>query len=463
MGDGRSTGRVAARTRTIGRGGGAAALVIGLVASSAAPLHAQEAARTCAGHPVTISWDDPGVGPTINGTNGPDVIQGGPGNETILAGGGEDVVCGGAGTDRIDGGPGRDELLGEGDSDTFVGADLAQDVVTGGGRELDTADYGQSPNAVQVNETTGLVTGGAVNGGILGMEVVKGSNLGDTLVGRVGDDSLRGGAGNDVLEGRGGEDELNGGSGRDTVSFARVEASVRLSLSNDVATVGTGSTTRVTALVGFEDAEGTRFDDLLNGDEGNNELTGGGGDDVIRGKAGDDILGGGGGDDVLHPGPGDDFVDGGANDPVTSSGAHGDLVSYQGDTVDPGAVQFEAYLAPFPQLGLPPGASGVGEDEFSGVESIRGVKTKGNLLQGDDGPNVMIGGPRTDLLEGFGGNDLLFALEANDALDGGPGADFLDAGSPTGPDDADLNDGGDGNDTCLSSVPDLTTRCETVD
>ena len=29
------------------------------------------------------------IGPTINGTNGPDVIQGGPGNETILAGGGE--------------------------------------------------------------------------------------------------------------------------------------------------------------------------------------------------------------------------------------------------------------------------------------------------------------------------------------------------------------------------------------
>lgn len=40
--------------RTAGRIG-AAALVIGVVASGAAPLHAQEAARTCAGHPVTIS------------------------------------------------------------------------------------------------------------------------------------------------------------------------------------------------------------------------------------------------------------------------------------------------------------------------------------------------------------------------------------------------------------------------
>lgn len=72
----------------------------------------------------------------------------------------------------------------------------------------------------------------------------------------------------------------------------------------------------------------------------------------------------------------------------------------------------------------------------------------------------MIGGPRTESLEGFGGNDLLFALEANDALDGGPGTDFLDAGSPTGPDDADLNDGGDGDDTCVGALPAFTTGCE---
>jgi Ca2+-binding RTX toxin-like protein len=85
---------------------------------------AEEAGATCAGEPVTISWDDPGVGLTINGTNRRDVIQGGPQNEVINGHGGADFICGGEGNDRIDGGTGRDELLGQGDSDTFVGADL---------------------------------------------------------------------------------------------------------------------------------------------------------------------------------------------------------------------------------------------------------------------------------------------------------------------------------------------------
>ena len=75
------------------------------------PAPAQSVGQTCAGRAVTISYRDlPRGTTTINGTNGPDVIQGGPANETIKAGGGEDYVCAGAGYDLIDGGPGRDEL-----------------------------------------------------------------------------------------------------------------------------------------------------------------------------------------------------------------------------------------------------------------------------------------------------------------------------------------------------------------
>ena len=99
---------------------GVAGLVV-LVASGVAPaaaVGAQEAAATCNGHAVTISFQNlPAGTTTINGTGGHDVIQGGPRSETINAGGGDDDVCGGDGNDHIDGGPGRDELFGQGDSD----------------------------------------------------------------------------------------------------------------------------------------------------------------------------------------------------------------------------------------------------------------------------------------------------------------------------------------------------------
>lgn len=219
-----------------------------------------------------------------------------------------------------------------------------------------------------------------------------------------------------------------------------------------------GSPTDVLGTI--ESVVGTRFDDRLLGNRRNNQLTGGGGDDVVKGKGGDDVLVGNGGDDTLFPGPGDDFVDGGANNPVTGTGAPGDLVSYQGDTIDPGLLQFEVYLAPDPRFGDPPYSVGVGEDVFDGIESARGAATENNMLLGNDDPNVIIGGSRVDYLDRAGGNDLLFGLEANDSITAGPGDDYLDGGRPGGEDDSDLLQGDDGEDTCIGATPLFMSSCE---
>lgn len=450
-------------------GGGVLALSF-LVVTGAVPATAQEAGATCAGRAVTMSWQ-PGA-TTITGTTGPDVIQGGPRNETINARGGNDIVCGGGGNDRIDGGPGRDELFGQDNSDDFVGADLGQDLITGGSGDLDAAQYETLPAGVEVNQTTGLVhmAGAGLDGGILGVEIVFGSGHDDRLIGGAARENLVGKAGNDTIDGRGGIDVLDGSGGNDTVTYAASNAAVHVDLATEEATVGTTED----RIERFETAIGTRFDDRLLGDgDINNHLLGGGGDDVIKGKQGDDVLEGGGGDDTLFPGPGDDFVDGGANTPVTSSGAHGDLVSYQGDTIIPhdGRNTFEAWLLPG-FIGTPPGADGVGHDEFSGVESIRGVKHGQNHLDGDGGPNVLIGGDGQDFFVGDGGNDLIFGLAGVDNLVGdndavapaGPfGDDYLDAGAPTGENDGDYISGGLGDDTCLGAkpLPPFSENCET--
>ncbi len=434
------------------------------------PAAVAERGATCAGRAVTISFQDLPRGVTeINGTSGPDVIQGGPASEVINARGGDDYVCAGAGFDLIDGGPGRDELFGQDDSDEFSGADLAQDLVTGGSKDSDTAVYRDAVTGVRVDLTTGLVqaVGGGPAGGILGVEVVAGSNHDDTLTGRSGEQILYGGRGNDVVDGRGDHDFLYGGKGTDRIVYAKASARVRIDLADGEAFAGSVRDD----FRDFEEVEGSRFDDRLVGDARDNHLIGGGGDDMIKGKNGDDVLAGGDGDDTFFPSKGDDFVDGGDNDAVTSTGEHGDLVSYQGDTVDPGETGFSAELRTHPFTGNPPFAQGVGDDTLAGIESVRGVKDRTNILIGNDGPNVLIGGDRTDLVHGRGGNDLVFGLGNRDSLfgDNGPddpptpaGDDYIDGGAPAGAGDGDHAHGQGGDDTCGNVDLSESTGCETT-
>lgn len=447
--------------------------IIVLVGATAVPAGAQtEGGATCAGIAVTIHFDDPGVGLTITGTGGPDVIQGGPLRETINAGGSSDVVCGGGGDDDIDGGAGTDQLFGEDGSDDFKGPDLGQDLITGGSRYLDRADYRNLATGVEVNLGTGLVhaVGAGANGRAVGVEIVEGTAFADKLVGGPGPDALSGRGGADEIDGRGGSDILGGGGGVgvDRVTYINSNSAIVVRAGMDTVISGAAGDT----IDGFEALVGSRFDDRIVGTDLPNELFGAGGDDVIKGRGDDDILDGGGGDDTIFPGPGDDYVDGGANTPVTSSGAPGDLVSYQGDVIDrdDGRRQFEVYLYTS-QIGSPPGSFGVGQDEFTNIESARGVKNGKNLFQGNDGPNVFIGGDGQDYLEGRGGNDLVYGLGGADLLFGdyaagaSPGIfgdDYLDAGGPTGDTDGDSNSGGGGDDTCTGAKPAFSEDCETV-
>ncbi|KAA1421402.1 calcium-binding protein [Nocardioides humilatus] len=435
------------------------------------PAEVAEAGATCAGHAVTISFQDlPRGVTTINGTSGPDVIQGGPASEVINAGGGEDYVCAGAGYDLINGGPGRDELFGQDDSDEFSGADLGQDLITGGSKDADTVSYKELTAGVRVDLSTGLVTpvAGGPSGGIVGVEVVAGTKYDDVLIGQSGKEVIYGGGGKDTLDGRGGDDNLFGGKGADRIVYAKATTKVRVDLTDEVALVGNDRDD----FRDIEDVVGTRFDDRIVGDRHNNHLIGGGGDDLIKGKNGDDVLEGGAGDDLFFPSGGDDFVDGGDNDAVTSTGEHGDMVSYQGDTVDEGESGFSAELRTHPFTGNPPFAQGVGDDTLSGIESVRGVKDKTNILIGNDEANVLIGGDKTDLVHGRGGNDLIFGLGRGDSLfgDNGPddpatpfGDDYIDGGKPTAAEgDEDHAHGQGGDDTCTNVDFGQSTGCETT-
>jgi len=186
-------------------------------------------------------------------------------------------------------------------------------------------------------------------------DVLKGTANSDWLSGGAGDDTLVGGAGGDELEGGAGNDVIDGGSNGATrgdtahynAPFERFEITsttyqgqaalqVRdLLPADDSNSLGTDILIGVESLafnnrwvdVGVRrsswtdstghtnaSADGTVFNDVINGDLGTDGVTAATGQrDQLRGNAGNDVLIGGGGGDNLQGGEGNDVLDGGAN------------------------------------------------------------------------------------------------------------------------------------------------------
>lgn len=139
------------------------------------------------------------------------------------------------------------------------------------------------------------------------------------LDGGPGDDSLQGGPGGDSLTGGTGSDALDGGPGVDVAGFylepGRVVASLR-----------TGSARQgdeLDRLLDIEDFSGGPGQDVIEGDDASNVLSGGGGDDRLAGLEGADTLQADEvdlrGDDISAGGPGEDDLLGGlGNDTMES-------------------------------------------------------------------------------------------------------------------------------------------------
>jgi Ca2+-binding RTX toxin-like protein len=239
---------------------------------------------------------------SVNGTALNDILYGASASDVIKGFAGADTLLGFAGDDMLDGGDGNDVLRGGAGNDQLIG-----------GAGTDTASYSGASAGVTVNLglTAAQNTGGMGNDTLSGIEWLTGSAFGDRLVGDglanklsggrgndvlsglAGDDQLYGGAGNDRLNGGAGNDLLNGGSGEDTATYANASAAVVVRLEDGDAAFADGSD----ILVSIENLIGSRFDDGLLGDGGDNRINGGAGNDYIDGLGGADRLTGGSGAD----------------------------------------------------------------------------------------------------------------------------------------------------------------------
>ncbi|WP_344696415.1 calcium-binding protein [Sphingomonas rosea] len=200
----------------------------------------------------------------LDGGAGNDMLDAREGNDTLLGGAGNDTLYGRQGHDTLTGGTGNDILYGEGGDDTYLfsrgdGQDIVRDYGgdSWGGNDRILFGAGINPADVIVTQT---------------------GNGRDFLLQLSGTDDRI------VLD----ETVVDGGGYRiEGVQFAN-------------GTIWSHADLLRMSLAG------TPGSDILSGDTGADDITGGGGDDVLYGREGNDNLRGGTGQDILSGDGGND-------------------------------------------------------------------------------------------------------------------------------------------------------------
>ncbi|MBL1240801.1 MAG: hypothetical protein COB13_003055 [OCS116 cluster bacterium] len=456
----------------------------------------------------------------LDGGNGDDLLVGADGDDRLYARDGDDILIGGLGSDRLDGGDGVD-LADYTDSNAGIDVDLAADTASGGhaegddlnnienltgskfddklagdagGNEInggegsDTINYVNSDAAVNVDLSSGTVSGGFAEGDVLtSIENITGSRFDDHLMGDSNINHFDGGDGIDTLDysfagarvevdliyGQGyfndaegdtlvnienligsiyddvlcGNDignRLDGGEGWDATTYATSTAAVNVDLFTGVTS---GGFAEGDLLISIEGVIGSAFDDHLCGSEGANKIDGRDGIDstsyyqstagVTINLFGETASGGHAEGDILlniENVTGSDFNDilgGGLEANILDGGLGKDAADY---SLSNAQVSVD--------LSNDTASGGHAEnDELNNIENLIGSAFADNLT-GDASDNELRGMAGNDVMTGLAGNDTLYGGAGEDALNGGDNNDALYGGA-----DDDVLQGGSGADT----------------
>jgi serralysin len=209
----------------------------------------------------------------------------------------------------------------------------------------------------------------------------------DTLVGGYGDDEIFGDIGNDTIAGGYGINDLFGEGGIDTLDYSIFGTHLSSSfekignqgVSVDMVT-GRARNLDVDLKVddlfsGFENVNGSNYNDIIDGNGGANRLNGYGGADDIDGGAGRDRIDGGSGNDKLYGDSGNDTITG-----------------------------------------------------FTGQDKIYG-ESGADALYGEDNADDIYGGSSNDYINAGQGADYVNGGSGNDRIYGSSGGDDLKGGT----------------------------------
>jgi len=380
----------------------------------------------------------------ILGLGGNDDLFGFGGNDTLKGGGGADDLFGGAGSDWTDysdspvgvhvflssgfgelrtaegvtyssienvwgsayddflrGTLGANQLVGAAGSDVLDGS-LGTDHLDGGDG-YDFAHYANSAEGVLVSLLSNGGLGGDAEGDTFtSIEAVFGSLYDDIISGDHGDNNLFGESGDDRLIGNNGHDGLLGGLGADRMEggAGNDDYFVDNNLDVVVEAAGNGSDTvyseitlpsladnvKTLWLTGMANINGTgnALPNLLRGNDGNNQLDGGGGVDAMFGGLGSDI-----------------YVVNNANETAMEYGGEGS------DEVRT-SVSYTLTAGSDVETLRTTNDNGVTAINLTGNSS-------GNTVRGNNGSNILNGRGGTDTLWGYDGPDVFLFTAAPNA------------------------------------------------
>lgn len=237
-----------------------------------------------------------GLGGSVNGLYGNDVIagadfadilNGGDGDDKIFGGGNDDELYGGNGRDQLDGGTGDDLIDGGADIDWIAGGEGADIIFAGlgddtifSGIDNDTLTGGMGADTFLFSDGDGqdritdfdfgydliLVNGAALSptqnvpgisfeqvgndtlvsygpGDTLVLEgvnldeweeIIRGTDRADNLLGDAGDDVFYSGTGHDILDGLAGNDTYHAGAGNDQITMGTGDNTVHAGDGDDL-------------------------------------------------------------------------------------------------------------------------------------------------------------------------------------------------------------------------------------
>ncbi|MEL7039624.1 MAG: hypothetical protein AAFO04_29035 [Cyanobacteria bacterium J06592_8] len=258
------------------------------------------------------------------------------GNDVMYGFEGDDVFFPGQGNDRIDGGDGSD-----------------------------TANYMDSTSGIIINLENGVNNddGFGTKDILNSIENIFGSKHDDNITGDDKDNVLASREGNDTLTGNGGNDTFMLSSGEKTIKdFNPADDKIQIDIqdyydasnnqvsfdvnhSEDILTISVSNQTinlynivssevadvlKNIEFIGTEKLRGTNNQDILIGNDSNNNIANNGGSDYAYGGGGNDWLGGQNGNDVLIGGDGFDVLQGYQGNDTLIGGAGNDNFAFRG-------------------------------------------------------------------------------------------------------------------------------------
>ncbi|WP_415397489.1 Ig-like domain-containing protein [Sulfurimonas sp. CS5] len=248
-------------------------------------------------------------------------------------------------------------------------------------------------------------------------DIIKAYDGDNLVVAGAGNDTVVTGAGDDTIASGEGKNSISGGEGTDTVTYESTQTAVNVNLEEGISSTGD-------SIEGIENLVGSKFDDYLRGDDGENVLDGGDGNDILSGGSGADTLVGGEGTDLAS------YADSVEEIAINLKNDYSDGGEAFGDKFD----SIEGIEATVNDDVL------VGDDEAN----LFYAKDGDDKISSNAGDDIIFAGTGNDFVKGDDGDDTLYGQDGNDTLIGGAGDDTLIGGEG-------LNTiiGGEGDDTVI--------------